>query len=378
MSSDRGTTPAGALPAGVHCARDYERLAQCSLPAPVYQYLAGGSAEGVTAVSNRTSLDRLSICPRILRDVTDGSTRLQLAGRDLPHPLMLAPVAYQGLVNPRGEADTARAAAAVDACMVASTLSSCTLEDIAAAASGPKWFQLYVQPRKDVTLDLLQRAEAAGYASIVVTLDAAIQLPGHAALRGGFRLPAECVAANLRGYPEVDAPGDPRGGRRIFRDVMRGAPTWADLDWLRSSTGLPVWVKGVLHPDDAVRLRDAGVDGLVVSNHGGRALDHAPASLAMLPSIRAAVGPAFPLLFDSGIRSGTDVYKAIALGADAVLIGRLQVYALAIAGALGVAHMLRLLCEELEVCMALTGCSSLDEIRRAGCVRLAAREEDAC
>ena len=229
-----------------------------------------------------------------------------------------------------------------------------------------------------MTLDLLRRAEVAGYAAIVVTLDAAIQLPSLAALRAGFRLPTECVAANLRGYTEVDAPDDPRGGRQIFRDVMRSAPTWTDLAWLRSSTGLPVWVKGLLHPDDAVRLRDAGVDGLVVSNHGGRALDHAPASLAQLPSIRAAVGSAFPLLFDSGIRSGTDVYKAIALGADAVLIGRLQVYALAMAGALGVAHMLRLLCEELEVCMASTGCSSLDEVRRAGCVRFAAREVDPC
>jgi isopentenyl diphosphate isomerase/L-lactate dehydrogenase-like FMN-dependent dehydrogenase len=365
--------PAGQVPAGVHCARDYEALAGQRVPAPTFAYLAGGSGEGVTVAANRAAFDRRTICPRLLRDVTGGTTRVALAGQDWPHPILLAPVAFQVLVHPRAELDSARAAAATDTCMVASTLSSCTLEDIAAAAPGPKWFQLYLQPRREDTLDLVRRAEAAGYAALVVTLDAAIQLPSSAALRAGFHMPPDFVAANLRGYAAQDADIGIHGSR-IFQGAMRAAPTWADLDWLRAQTRLPIWVKGVLHPDDARQLRDWGAAGLVVSNHGGRTLDRAPASLDVLPSVRDAVGDACPLLLDSGIRSGADVFQAIALGADAVLVGRLQVYALAVAGALGVAHMLRLLREELEVCMAMTGCASLADIRRAGCVPAVALE----
>ena len=365
--------PASQVPPGVHSARDYEVLAGQRVPAPTFAYLAGGSGDGVTVAANRAAFERRTICPRLLRDVTQGSTRVALAGQDWPHPLLLAPVAFQALVHPHGEIESARAAAATDTCMVASTLSSCSLEDIAAASPGPKWFQLYFQPQRQDTLDLVRRAEAAGYGALVVTLDAAIQLPSTAALRAGFRMPADCVAANLCSYAVHD-PNTSTGGSRIFQGAMRTAPTWADLDWLRAQTRLPIWVKGVLHPDDARQLRDWGANGLVVSNHGGRTLDRAPASLDVLPSIREAVGPAYPLLLDSGIRSGADVFQAIALGADAVLVGRLQVYALAVAGALGVAHMLRLLREELEVCMAMTGCASQADIRRAGCVPAVAQE----
>lgn len=366
-------TPANALPPGVHCARDYEALAGQRIAAPTLAYLSGGSGDGATLAANRAAFDGRSICPRLLRDVTRGSTRVRLAGRDWPHPILLAPVALQTLAHPRGELDSARGAAATDTCMVVSTLSSYTLEDVAAAAAAPKWFQLYFQPQREHTLDLVRRAEAAGYEALVVTLDAAIQLPCTAALRAGFRLPPGCVAANLRNHAAPDPPGD-GGGSRIFGDAMRAAPTWPDLAWLEAQTRLPLWVKGVLHPDDARELRDFGAAGLVVSNHGGRTLDHAPASLTVLPSIRAAVGPDCPVLLDSGIRSGADVYKAIALGADAVLVGRLQIFALAVAGALGVARMLRLLREELEVCMAMTGCASLAEIRCAGCVPAIVKE----
>jgi isopentenyl diphosphate isomerase/L-lactate dehydrogenase-like FMN-dependent dehydrogenase len=370
--------PAGRIPAGVHCARDYESLARGAIPAPTYEYIAGGSGEGVTLAANLAAFGDVSICPRLLADVTGGSTRLGLAGRDRAHPILLAPVALQALVHPRGELDVARAAAAVDACMVVSTLSSHRLEDVATATDEEKWFQLYFQPRRDDTLDLVHRAQAAGYAALVVTLDAAIQAPALSALRAGFRMPAECVAANLHGYAARDEREVPPGQSRIFQAMMRAAPTWADLEWLQAHANLPIWIKGVLHRDDARRLRELGVAGLVVSNHGGRTLDHAPASLRMLPVIRDAVGPDCPLLFDGGIRSGADVFKAIALGADAVMVGRLQVYALAVAGALGVAHMLRLLREELEICMAMAGCASLADVRRAGCVLRASTEARTC
>jgi isopentenyl diphosphate isomerase/L-lactate dehydrogenase-like FMN-dependent dehydrogenase len=363
MTSERGLAGVASLPVEVHRAADYEALARRRLPTAVYEYIAGGSGDGATLAANRAAFERETICPRLLRDVTTGSTHVTVAGCEWTHPIMLAPIAHHALVHPRAEIETARGAAASDAGMVASTLSSCTLEDIAAAAPGPKWFQLYVQPRRADTLDLVRRAEACGYSAIVVTLDAAIQLPSARALEAGFTMPAHCVAANLRGYASPE-PVDVVGSR-IFA-AMRTAPTWADLEWLKKHTSLPVWVKGVLHPDDARQLRDRGVAGLVVSNHGGRTLDHAPASLVVLPSIRTAVGPDHPLLLDSGVRAGADVYKALALGADAVLVGRLQLYALAVAGALGVAHLLRLLREELEVCMAMTGCTLLSELRRDG------------
>ncbi len=357
--------PQTSIPPGIHCARDYELLARGRIVAPTLAYIAGGSGEDRTLAANRAAFDAWAIHPRLLRELGQGHVRTRVGDEEWSHPLMLAPVAFQRLVHPAAETESARAAAATDTCIVASTLSSASLEDIARAAGPRRWFQLYLQPGREATLDLLHRAEAAGYGAIVLTLDAAIQLPSRRALRAGFRMPADCTPANLCTHAPVAMPVPPEGASRIFQGAMAAAPTWADLDWLLQHTRLPVWVKGVLHPDDAVALRDRGAAGLVVSNHGGRGLDGAPASLQVLPAIRAAVGDACPLLLDGGIRSGTDAFKAIALGADAVLVGRLQVYALAVAGALGVAHMIRLLHEELEACMAQAGCATLADVRRA-------------
>jgi isopentenyl diphosphate isomerase/L-lactate dehydrogenase-like FMN-dependent dehydrogenase len=254
--------------------------------------------------------------------------------------------------------------------MISSTLSSCPLEDVARVAGAQRWFQLYFQPDRGVTRELVARAEAAGYGAIVVTLDASIQVASLRAQRAGFVMPGDCVAANLSGATAPQAIEIGAHESRIFQGLMRAAPTWADLDWLMNETSLPVWVKGVLHPDDARALQAAGAAGLVVSSHGGRSLDGAPASMAVLPAIRAALGDDYPLLLDGGIRSGSDVFKALALGADAVLVGRLQMYALSVAGALGVAHMVKLLCEELEVCMALAGCATIGDIDADALIRV--------
>ena len=359
--------PLSRIPPDILCAQDYEALAVHFLPAPHHAYIAGGSGFEATLRSNRDAFERVEILPRLLRDVTAGHTRVTLLGHELRHPILLAPLAFQTLAHPQGELDTARAAAATDAGLVVSTLSAWPLEDIAACSRGEKWFQLYFQPLRDSTLDLVRRAEAAGYGALVVTLDAVVQSPSLRAQRAGFRMPDAVRPGNLLHHATPPPVELERGQSLIFQGLMREAPTWDDLDWLMRHTRLPVIVKGVLRADDALALKAAGVAGIIVSNHGGRALDGVPASLDALPAVRAAVGADYPVLLDSGIRAGSDVFKALALGADAVLVGRLQVFALAVAGALGVAHMLKLLREELELCMALAGCATLQELT-ADCV----------
>lgn len=349
------------LPPGLFSARDHERLAPQHIAPETLAYIDGGSGQEHTLRANQRAFERVEITPCLLQDVRQGHTRLTLLGHALAHPILLAPVAHQKLVHPLGEVETARAASATDTCLVASTLSSCTLEDIAQHAT-QRWFQLYWQRDRDTTLTLVQRAERAGYSALVLTLDASVQTPSLRALHAGFRFPDHAHAANLRGLPGPALRPLREHDSAVFQGAMAAAPRWDDLAWLRTQTSLPLVVKGVLRVDDALRLRDEGVDGIVASNHGGRALDGAPASLSQLPALRQALGPDFPLLLDSGIRSGHDAFKALALGAHAVLIGRLQVHALAVGGALGVAHLLRTLREELELCMAQAGCATLADI----------------
>lgn len=351
--------PLGHIPADIQCAQDYEALAQHFIPADRLAYIAGGSGQEQTLQANRRIFSDYAIMPRPLRDVGQGSTQCELLGQTLPHPFMLAPVAYQALVHEQAELATAQAAQATGTTMLASSLSSQPMEAIAQQGANA-WFQLYFQARREDTLDLIQRAHQAGYQAIVVTVDASVQLPSHRAIRAGFQMPANIQAANLVNYqPLGPAPKD------IFASYMQNTVTYADLRWLLDVSPLPVLVKGVQHADDVLRLEQLGVAGVVVSNHGGRTVDGVPASLATLPEVRQAVGDDFSLLFDGGIRSGGDIFKALALGADAVLVGRLQVYALSVAGALGVAHLLKILQQELALHMAQAGCCSIGDISSA-------------
>jgi len=349
-----------ALPPGVATLDDHEARARSVLDDNAWAYFSGGAADGITLRANRAAWDALSLLPRVLQPLAGGHTRVQLLGRALPHPILVAPVAYQRLAHPDGELATALAASAQGAGLVLSTQSSMLLEEVARAIAGdaqrgPLWFQLYLQADRGVTRELVRRAEEAGYEALVLTVDAPVNGARDAERRAGFRLPPGVAAVNLP--PPATAPAG-----SLFEGLLATSPTWGDVEWLQSFTRLPVLLKGILHPADARQAAGLGLAGVVVSNHGGRTLDTVPGTAAMLPRIADAVGGALPLLVDGGIRRGTDVLKAIALGASAVLVGRPAVWGLANAGAVGVAHVLRLLRDELEIAMALCGVATLDKL----------------
>lgn len=369
MSEKTPLKPLSSIPSEVLCAQDYEAIAEHFIAEDRFAYICGGSGYEQTLQRNRKAFAQYDVIPRPLGSTTLGNSRCFFGSFELAHPIILAPLAHQILVHPEAELDTARAAAATDTCMVSSTLSSYSLEAIAAAGNGNQWFQLYCQTSEADTYQLIDRAQQAGFKAIMVTLDAAVQVPSARALRAGFRMPEDAVAANLQSIPVFQP-----SSRDVFSHYAEQAVAPHILSNIIEYASLPVFVKGVLHSNDAKMLMDLGVAGIVVSNHGGRTLDGVPDSLSVLPSIRKAVGEEFPIAFDSGVRSGQDAFKAIALGANAVMVGRLQAYALSVAGALGVAHMLKLLREELEVCMAVCGCSRVSAISKDN---LWNRQEDA-
>mgnify|MGYP001054984817 CR=1 FL=1 len=352
------------VPQGIQSLPDYERQAQHHVEARVWAHIQGGADQHLSLRHNRLAFDAWQLVPSPVVDLSHAHTRVTLFDEEFDSPILLAPVAYQKLVHPDGELATIQAATAMRVAMVVSTLASCTLEDIASVAEAtarelgqgaPRWFQLYLQPERAHTLELVRRAEAAGYTALVWTIDASIK-------RSAIELPPGVRAANLRHLPE--APPRPGiVGPIIFgTPLVHQVPDWDDLAWLRSHTRLPLVVKGVLSPTLARRLVAAGADGIIVSNHGGRVLDGAVPPLDMVSEIIDAVGTSVPVLLDGGIRWGTDIVKALALGARAVLVGRPQLHALAVAGMPGVAHLLYLLKAELELAMAQLGCASIAEL----------------
>lgn len=358
------------IPASIAAVSDYQSFAQARLSEQAWSYISGGVADELTLRDNLAVFQRLRLRSRVLRDLSGGNTRMQLFGVSHDFPILLAPVAYQKLAHPEGELATVMAASALQAGMIVSTQASFSLEEVAASASNPLWFQLYIQPDRAFTEMLVKRAEVAGYRALVLTVDAPVNGVRNREQRAGFVLPGDVQAVNLQGMraPTLPPPID-NGALLLGGGLLAAAPTWADVRWLRSITCLPVLLKGVTTVEDAREAQEQGVDGLIVSNHGGRTLDGMAASLDCLEPIADALEGSLPLLFDGGIRRGTDILKALALGADAVLIGRPYVYGLATAGAMGVAHVIQILRAELEVAMALTGCRDLAAIDKSVLVR---------
>ncbi|MFZ5565949.1 MAG: alpha-hydroxy acid oxidase [Pseudomonadota bacterium] len=355
-----------SLPPGIVNLADHEAQARTRLDAQAWAYFSGGAADELTLRANRAAWDRLELWPRVLRPLAGGHTRVELLGRTLAHPILLAPLAFQKLAHADGELASAHAAAALGAGLVLSTQSSVPMEDVARAMQsepgrGPLWFQLYMQHDRGHTLELVQRAERAGYEALVLTVDAPSSGARDRERRADFRLPPQVRAVHLDTLPPLAPRSLQAGQSALFDALLAQAPTWDDVSWLQSRTRLPLLLKGVLHPLDARQALGLQVAGLVVSNHGGRTLDTTPSTATALPRIVQEVGGRMAVLVDGGIRRGTDVLKAMALGADAVLLGRPYLYGLANAGAVGVAHVLRLLRDELEIAMALTGCRTLDQ-----------------
>jgi len=366
--------------ARLSCLHDYEAAAHAQLPADVWAYLHAGAADCVTQRWNAQAFEPWALLPRVLRGVAGGNTAVELFGVSHPQPILIAPTAYHALAHREAERATALAAAAMQTGYVVSTLSSVSLEEIAAThaqalrdaapadrlAAPPLWFQLYLQPGREVSLDLLRRAEAAGYQAIVVTVDAPIQGLRNADQRLGFQMPPDVQAVNLARYDNHAASTTLPPGASLFQHpLVTRMAGWDDLVWLIKHARIPVLIKGILHPQDVAPALDAGAAAIIVSNHGGRALDSVAATLDALPAIVTQVQGRVPVLMDGGVRRGTDVLKALALGASAVLIGRPVLHGLAVAGATGVAHVLNLLRSELAAAMVLTGCQTLADVTAA-------------
>ncbi|MCG6497870.1 alpha-hydroxy acid oxidase [Kitasatospora sp. A2-31] len=345
--------PVGPLtPAGI------ERAARAQLPTEIWDFIEGGSGAERTLAGNREMFGHYALRPRTLVDVSACSTRTTLLGAELGLPVGIAPMAYHRLVHPDGETATARAAGRAGALLVAGIFASRTLEEIAAEAAGPLWLQLYWLRRRDALAALVARAEAAGFAALMLTVDAPRIGRRLRDLRNGFAVPPEVRAVNLDPGLTAASHRAGAGSSGIAEHALEQFDptlTWADLAWLRERTGLPLVLKGILTAEDARLAVEHGVDAVVVSNHGGRQLDGALPALAALPEVAAAVPPDLPVLLDGGVRTGTDVAVALALGARAVLVGRPVLWGLATGGADGVADVLGLLRDELEHALALLG-----------------------
>jgi lactate 2-monooxygenase len=343
---------------------EMERAAAEKLDAGARGYVFGGAGSEDTQRENLEAFRRRRIVPRMLRDVSVRDLRTTVLGTAMPAPVLLAPVGVQSIIHPEGELAVARAAAGLGVPMVASTASSFTMEEIAeAGGDAPRWYQLYWPRTDDLARSFVARAEAAGYGAIVVTLDTPLLAWRPRDLAGAYLPFLKSIGiANYLGDPvfraalERTPEEDPQAavGHFVGQFSNPGA-TWEGVDRLRAMTDLPLVLKGINHPDDALQARARGVDGVIVSNHGGRQVDGAIAALDALPAVAEAVGDDLTVLFDSGIRGGADVAKALALGADAVLLGRPYLWGLALAGEAGVRTVLRCLLGELDLTLALSG-----------------------
>lgn len=339
---------------------DVEAAARDVLGQSSYDYYASGAADELTLRWNVERLQELRLRPRVLRDVSTLDTSVELLGRRHALPLLLAPTANHRLAHPLAEIATARGASLSGVGMVLSNGSNTAIREVAVALGSAQalWFQLYVQPDRALTRDIIRHAEAGGAEALVITVDSPVDGSRNRQARSGWRLPEGTGHPNYLG----------RKQRRSVVNLEEVRPlkcTWEDLEWMKGTTRLPMLLKGILNPDDAELALRHGADGVIVSNHGGRVLDTVPAAIDALPAVVERVAGRAPVIFDSGIRRGSDVLKALACGARAALVGRPYLYGLAVGGAEGVEHVIRILRQELRLAMALTGCRAVGDLDRS-------------
>jgi 4-hydroxymandelate oxidase len=345
-----------------------EPLARERLEPMLFDYIAGGAAGEWTLAENRAAWSRIQILPRMLRGVATRLLQTTVLGTPVSFPVLVPPMAFHGLCHADAEAATARATAAMGTIFCASTVSNCSLEAIAAAAGGgPQWFQLYVYRDREITRGLVERAAAAGYSALCLTVDTPLTGDRERDRRNSLRMPAHLELGNFPpSHSDQNRTGSGHGSALAQYVAAEWDPalSWRDVEWLRSISPMPVVVKGVLAPQDAVLAIEHGAAAVIVSNHGGRQLDGVPAGATMLAPVVDAVAGRAEVLVDGGIRRGADVMRALALGARAVLVGRPVLWGLTLDGADGVRAVLGHLRAELDLAMALAGCASVGEIRR--------------
>jgi 4-hydroxymandelate oxidase len=353
------------LPSLVNLA-DFESLAKAALPRPVYDHLAGGAEDEWTLNENLAAWRRIRLLPRVLKDVTQCDLSTTVLGQPIAMPVVLAPVACHRLFHPDGEIAVAGAAARAGTIFTVSTGASYSLEEIAHAADGQYWFQLYAYQDRAITRGLVERVQAAGYKAVCLTVDCPMSGRRERDLRNRFFRPKKFLYKTLEdiGFKEIAPNLDEEQLLAWCAKALTVALTWDYLEWLQSLTRLPILLKGILSEADAHRAASLGVQGLVVSNHGGRQLDGCPSPIDVLAGIVEAVEGRCEVFMDSGVRRGTDILKAMALGARAVLIGRPYLWGLAANGESGVNQVLDLLREEFRIALGLTGCSSVHEISK--------------
>ena len=347
---------------------DYEALAAARVEPAAWDYYRGGAEDEVSLHANRSAFERIRLRPRMLVDVSTRELRTTVLGTPVSMPILVAPTAYHCLACEEGECATAQAAGVAGTVMVISTLATRSIEEVARAATGPLWFQLYVYRDRGVSETLVRRAEAAGCKALVLTVDAPRLGTRERDVRNGFGLPPHLSMANFVDDAYAGVHEREPGGSALAvhaAALFDMSLTWEGLEWLRGVTRLPVLVKGILTAEDAELAVAHGADGIIVSNHGGRQLDGVPATIEALPEVAQAVAGRCELYLDGGVRRGTDVLKALALGARAVLVGRPVIWGLAADGAAGARHVLELLRDELDLAMTLAGRPTLASIDRA-------------
>ncbi|XP_050232295.1 peroxisomal (S)-2-hydroxyacid oxidase GLO4-like isoform X2 [Mercurialis annua] len=342
---------------------EFQILAKQILPKMYYDFYSGGAEDQHTLKENVEAFQRITFRPRVLVDVSRITMSTTILGYNISAPIMIAPTSMHKLAHPEGEIATARAAAESNTIMALSFSSTYSLEEVAASCDAVRFFQLYVYKNRDIAVTLVKRAERSGYKAIVLTVDTPRLGRREADIKNKLIVPQ---MKNLEGLLSTEVVPERGSGLETFaKETLDDTLSWKDVGWLKSITNLPILVKGILTREDAIKAMEVGAAGIIVSNHGARQLDYSPATISALEEVVEVVGGRIPVLLDGGIRRGTDVFKALALGAQAVLVGRPVIFGLAVKGEKGVGQVMKMLKDELELTMALSGCPTLKHITRS-------------